>query len=99
MAFSRSENKGVLSTEERGLRPCGLDRLVEESDILVHASGVLDRQRALLLEHDTVVPTLLDRLGRRAAVPVGAKRRTAGTDQAVLEALAPRGRQLCDQAG
>ncbi len=70
---------------ERGLRACGLDRLVEESDIPVHASGVLERQRALLLEHDAVVATLLDRLGRPAAVPVGAKRRTAGADQAVLD--------------
>src|SRR5262249_55367552 len=61
--------------------------------------GFLDRQRALLLEHDVVVMTGLDRFERLAGVPVGAKRRAAGANQAVLKVPAPRGRELCDQTG
>src|SRR5205809_666513 len=47
---------------ENCLRTGRLDRLIEESNVLVHALGVLDRQCALLLKHDEVVATLLDRL-------------------------------------
>ena len=65
----------------------------------MHPGGVLDRQRALLLEHDGVVPAVPDRLRRLAGVPVGAERRAAGVDQAVLENLAPRPGQPGDQAG
>src|SRR5262249_27974449 len=84
---------------EDGLRARGPDRLVEEPDVLVHAPGVLDRQRALLLEHDVVEMTVPDRLPRFAGVPVRAQRRAAGADQAVLHALAPRGRKPRDEAG
>src|SRR6516225_12049170 len=80
-------------------RACGLDRLVEEPDVLVHSFCVLDRQRALFLEHDVVVLTALNRLQRLAGVPVGAKRRASGADQPVLKGLAPRGREPRDQAG
>jgi hypothetical protein len=70
-----------------------------EPDVLVHFLGVLDRQRALLLEHDAVVMPFLDRLPRLASVPVRSERRAAGADQVVLEYLASRDRQLRDQAG
>src|SRR6516225_1879841 len=80
-------------------RARGLRRLVEEPDVLVHAFCVLDRQRALFLEHDVVVLTALNRLQRLAGVPVSAKRRAAGADQTVLKGLAPGGRELCDEAG
>src|SRR5262249_29424058 len=80
-------------------RTRGLDRLVEEPDVLVHAFYVLGRQRALFLEHGVVVLAALNRLQRLAGVPVGAKRRASGADQPVLKGLAPRGRERCDQAG
>src|SRR5262249_51141579 len=80
-------------------RARGLDRLVEEPDVVVHALRVLDRQRALLLENDVVVMAALNRLQRLAGVPVRAQRRAAGADQAVLEGLTMRFRQPRDQAG
>src|SRR5262249_19918934 len=80
-------------------RARSLRRLVEEPDVLVHVFYVLDWQCALLLEHDVVVLAALNRLQRLAGVPVGAKRRAAGADQAVLKVPAPRGRQPRDQAG
>jgi hypothetical protein len=58
---------------ENRLRPGGFDRFVEESDVLVHAPGVLDRQRTLLLKHDGVVMTILDGLQGFAGIPVSAK--------------------------
>src|SRR4051794_6739086 len=84
---------------EGGIRECGMDRLVEESDILVHAPGVLARQCALLLEDDVVVLAALDRVERFSGVPVPAQRCATGADKAELEALAPGRRQLPDQAG
>src|SRR5437773_7837764 len=89
---------GPRQIEDR-LRAGGLDRRIKESNALVHSLGVLDRQRALLLKHDGVVLTILDRLPRFAGVPVMTKRRPAGADKPVLKALGPRGRQLRDQAG
>jgi len=65
----------------------------------VHPLGVLDWQRALLLEHDPVVVPFLDLLSCLTSVPVGSERRAAGADQVVLKALAARGRQLRYQAG
>ena len=64
----------------------------------MHPLGVLDRQRALLLEYDEGVVTTLDRRERFAGIPVSPKRRTAGADQAVFDALPPRRRELRDQA-
>src|SRR5262249_11404568 len=61
--------------------------------------GVLDRQRALLLEHGVVVLAALNRPERLAGVPVGAKRRASGADQPVLQGLSPRGREPRDQVG
>lgn len=45
---------------QRGLRSRGFDRLIEESDVLVHAERILERQCALLLQYHVIVACLLD---------------------------------------
>src|SRR5262245_47624897 len=45
---------------EDGLRASPIDRFVEQSNVFVHSLGVLDRKRALLLEHDIIVVAALD---------------------------------------
>jgi hypothetical protein len=72
---------------ENRFRSGAFDRFVKESDVLVHPLGILDRQRALLLEHDTIVIAGLDLFQGLASVPMRPKRGTVGADEIVLEAL------------
>ncbi len=74
-----------------------LDGVVEEANVFVHSLGIFDRLRALFLENHVVVMTFDNGLQRLACVPVLAKRCSAGADEAMLDGLAPRRRQLCDQ--
>jgi hypothetical protein len=69
---------------EYRLPACVLDRLIEKPNALVHALGVLNRKRALLLQDNEVEATITDRFLRFAGIPVTPKRRAAGADQAVL---------------
>lgn len=65
----------------------------------MHSFGILDWERALLLEDDIVEMALLGRFQRFAGIPVLAEGRAASAVKAMPDALAPRHRQLCEQAG
>ncbi len=84
---------------QRGLRARSLDRLIEEADVFVHANCILDRQGALVLQHDVIVARLLHCMLRFAFVPMHAQRRATRLDQPMIELLATRGGQLGDQSG